>query len=299
MNVIETTNLTKMYKGKAAVDSVSMTVRKGEIFGFLGRNGAGKSTFINMLTGIIYPSTGTFSILNEEKSLDNAKSKMGVLPDYTNFYGTLTAFEHVQYFSEITGVKLSKAQINQLLETIGLGQHTRTKVKHFSFGMKKKLGIAQAIAHNPELIFLDEPTSGVDVESAIEIQRLIMDLNRQGKTIFMTSHNLHELEKVCHRVAIMKAGRITAIGSMADLKKQHQSTFQAVIKHTNKEVDQDLEQFITKIGEIRSWDQGLLTISLSSEADIPKITRALWQKNIEVFRIEWHQPSLEDIFLNQ
>ncbi|WP_156482439.1 ABC transporter ATP-binding protein, partial [Parageobacillus toebii] len=188
MNVIEAAGITKIYGSKTVVDNVDLKVKKGEIYGFLGRNGAGKSTFINIITGIIKPTSGSFKLL-DEPNLKKVKHRIGVLPDYSTFYDSLTAIDHLKYYAKISGYKVSTEHCEYILKRVGLLEHAHKKAGKFSFGMKKKLGIAQAIIHNPDLIFLDEPTSGIDAESGLNIQKLIVNLQKEGKTIFMTSHN--------------------------------------------------------------------------------------------------------------
>ncbi|WP_242694807.1 ABC transporter ATP-binding protein [Pseudogracilibacillus auburnensis] len=157
MHAIESFQLTKAYGNKQAVDAVDFKVEKGETYGFLGSNGAGKSTFINMLTGIIHPSSGSFKILNhDQKSLDKVKNDIGVLPEYSSFFGDLTPLQHLKFFCRLLHTKKTNAECLYFLERVGLERAKNVKVKKFSFGMKKKLGIAQAIVHDPSLIILDE-----------------------------------------------------------------------------------------------------------------------------------------------
>lgn len=250
MNVIEAVNLSKKYGSKTVVNEVDLHVKKGEIFGFLGRNGAGKSTFINMITGIITPSAGSFKLLNES-TLQHVHKRIGVLPDYSSFYDSLTALGHLNYYANINGYTLSNEDGKEVLERVGILEHANKKVGKFSFGMKKKLGIAQAIVHDPELIFLDEPTSGVDAESGISIRKLISELQQQGKTIFMTSHNLDEVEKICNRIAIMKDGEITHVGTIDELRARYSSSIQLELKHTpfSEHIQPIMDDFLQQIGK--------------------------------------------------
>ncbi|MFS8630442.1 MAG: ABC transporter ATP-binding protein, partial [Bacillales bacterium] len=177
MEAMRIEGLTKYYRPRNVVENVSFEVKQGEIFGLLGKNGAGKSTIINMISGIVFPTAGNVSIYGGPNTGMEAKKRMGVLPDYETYYDSMTALEHLKYFSKINKKKISKQKMIETLERVGLGSDINKKVKTFSFGMKKKLGIAQAIVTDPDLIILDEPTSGLDAESAINIQHLIRDLN--------------------------------------------------------------------------------------------------------------------------
>ncbi|MGN7288718.1 ABC transporter ATP-binding protein [Bacillus velezensis] len=297
MTAIEINDLTKVYGSKTVVNKVSLQVERGEIYGFLGRNGAGKSTFINMITGIIRPTSGSFKLLNEE-SLDKIKNRIGVLPDYSTLYDSMSAVDHLKYFSKINGKKISTPQCENVLERVGLIKDANKKVGKYSFGMKKKLGIAQSIVHDPDLIFLDEPTSGVDAESALLLQSLIVSLQEEGKTIFMTSHNLNEIEKICSKIAIMKKGSIFNEGTLIELKKQYTSNIKVKFKHSVKEENlNDIKDAVGNFGSDIFIKKNEFSLSVSSEDKIPAIIRILTERNIDIYRVIVEEPSLEEIFM--
>lgn len=297
MNVIEATGITKMYGPKTVVDNVNLKVKKGEIYGFLGRNGAGKSTFINIMTGIIQPTSGSFKLL-DEPNLNNVKHRIGVLPDYSTFYDSLTAIDHLKYYAKLSGYKASTEHCESVLKRVGLLEHAHKKAGKFSFGMKKKLGIAQAIIHNPELIFLDEPTSGIDAESALHIQQLIVNLQKEGKTVFMTSHNLYEVEKLCTRIAIMKNGRIWNEGTLEELKSRYMSSIHVEIKHSPIPQKEGLFTFLKTAGRDITITETKTSLVVDAEENIPPIIRAFTGHEIDIYRVNVHEPSLEEIFLN-
>ncbi|TFD94318.1 ABC transporter ATP-binding protein [Jeotgalibacillus sp. R-1-5s-1] len=300
MTAIETRQLFKKYGSVPVVKGINLTVEKGEIFGFLGHNGAGKSTLINMLTGIIRPSAGSFSLLGINGPDDKIKSRIGVMPDYSSFDGSMTAMGYLRFLSELSGNKASKETCLSILKKVGLEKDAHKKTGKFSFGMKKKLGIAQAIIHNPELIFLDEPTSGLDAESVIHIQHLIRELHHEGKTIFMTSHNLDEVEKLCTRIAIMKDGQIIKTGSMDELRSYYQSTILVKIKHGNIPISDmtQLTQWLTNVGDNLEIKEQHIIITVNQEKKIADIIRAFNQCKIDIYRVEVDEPSLEEIFLD-
>ncbi|KRF54739.1 MULTISPECIES: ATP-binding cassette domain-containing protein [Peribacillus] len=299
MNAIETTQLKKSYGAVPIVKGIDLIVEKGEIFGFLGRNGAGKSTFINMLTGIIQPNSGTYSLLGVKGSNDQVKKRIGVMPDYSTLYGSLTAVEHLKFLSALSGNPAGKDRCMEVLQLVGLESHAHKKAAKFSFGMKKKLGIAQAIIHEPELIFLDEPTSGLDAESAIHIQKLIKDLQKKGATIFMTSHNLYEVEKICTRIAIMKEGQIVNIGTMEELRKIYRSTITVKLKHSSvpKSEQVKLHQWLESVGTDLEMKDPYMTINIDDEKKIADMIRAFNQCKVDILRVKVKEPSLEEIFL--
>ncbi|MDW7615526.1 ABC transporter ATP-binding protein [Peribacillus simplex] len=299
MNVIETKQLKKSYGAVPIVKGIDLIVEKGEIFGFLGRNGAGKSTFINMLTGIIQPNSGTYSLLGVKGPNDQVKKRIGVMPDYSTLYGSLTALEHLKFLSALSGNPAAKERCMEVLRLVGLESHAHKKAAKFSFGMKKKLGIAQAIIHDPELIFLDEPTSGMDAESAIHIHKLIKDLQKRGATIFMTSHNLYEVEKICTRIAIMKEGQIVNMGTMEELRNLYRSTITVKLKHSSvpKSEQVKLHQWLESVGSELEMKDPYMTINIDDEKKIADMIRAFNQCKVDVLRINVKEPSLEEIFL--
>jgi ABC-2 type transport system ATP-binding protein len=297
VNVIEATGITKVYGSKTVVDHVDLKVKKGEIYGFLGRNGAGKSTFINIITGVIQPTSGNFKLFNEP-NLEKVKHRIGVLPDYSTFYDSLTAIDHLKYYAKISGYKVSTEHCEHVLKRVGLLEHARKRAGKFSFGMKKKLGIAQAIIHNPDLIFLDEPTSGIDAESGLNIQKLIVNLQKEGKTIFMTSHNLHEVEKICTRIAIMKNGRIFNEGTLEELRSHYMSSIHVDIKHSPFQQTKLILTFLETVGRDIKTKENRTSLVVDSEEKIPSIIRAFTQHQIDIYRVHVHEPSLEEIILN-
>lgn len=301
MIAIETKQLKKSYGKQPVVKGMDLVVKQGEIFGFLGRNGAGKSTFINMLTGIIQPSSGAYFLLGVQGPNDQVKKRIGVMPDYSSLYGSMTAVEHLNYLSALSGKPQTKARCIEVLREVGLEAHAHKKANNYSFGMKKKLGIAQAIIHNPELIFLDEPTSGLDPESVIHIHKLIEDLKKRGKTVFMTSHNLDEVEKICTRIAIMKDGRIITIGSMDELRTYYRSSLTVKVKHSPVPTAEQaaLHQWLKANGTDLEIHESHIFLTVDSEKKIAEMIRAFNQCKVDIFRVEVDEPSLEEIFLNE
>ena len=301
MKAIETRELHKAYAKQSIVKGIDLIVHKGEIFGFLGRNGAGKSTFINMLTGIIRPTSGEYALLGVQGPSEEVKKRIGVMPDYTTFYGSMNAVDHLIYLSALSGNPQSKERCLEVLHAVGLESHAFKKAGKYSFGMKKKLGIAQAIIHDPELIFLDEPTSGMDPESVIEIHKLIEHLQKEKKTIFMTSHNLYEVEKICTRIAIMKDGSLVSIGSMEELRAHYRSSLTVKLKHAPVPFAEQavLQQWLEANGTNLEVHPTNIVITLESEKKIAEMIRAVQRSKSEVYRVEVDEPSLEDIFLNE
>lgn len=219
-NVIEVVGVTKRYEKLVAVDHVSFEVRTGEIFGFLGPNGAGKTTTVRMLTGVIKADEGQATVLGHKVGSLEAKQVTGVVPEMANAYNDLSGWNNLMLMAELYDVSARTAQEkgNRLLQELGLLERKDGLVKGYSKGMKQRLILAMALISEPEILFLDEPTSGLDVQSARLIKSLIQSLNDEGKTVFLTTHDMDEANQLCNRVAIINQGRIVAIDAPEKLK---------------------------------------------------------------------------------
>jgi len=220
--VIEVKGLTKSYKELLAVDHISFEVKKGEVFGFLGPNGAGKTTTIRILTGLSKPTDGRASILGFDinSEMVRAKRRLGVVPEISNLYEELSAKDNLLFMAQLYGVPHSerKKRAEALLKTFGLYERKDSLARTFSRGMKRALTIAAALIHTPEILFLDEPTVGLDVVAARSLRNLISNLRKQGITIFLTTHYLEEADLLCDRIAILVKGKIIKIDTPKNLK---------------------------------------------------------------------------------
>ena len=225
--VIEVRGLTKKFKDLTAVDNLDLNVYRGDVFGFLGPNGAGKSTTIRMLTSLIKPSSGSIKIFG--KSLSEKRGeilrKVGAIVEKPDFYLYLTAYKNLEILGKISDADTSSKKIMEMLEMVGLEKRSKSKVKTFSHGMKQRLGLAQALLHDPELIILDEPTTGLDPQGMKEIRDLILYLSKEkNKTIFLSSHILREVEIIASRMIIINKGRAQVEGKVEELLKSDKVT---------------------------------------------------------------------------
>ncbi len=221
-SVISVSGLTKYYGNLLAVDHISFEVKAGEIFGFLGPNGAGKTTTIRLLTGLTQPSEGTGTILGYDigRDLVRAKKALGVVPETSNLYDELSAVDNLLFVAQLYGVPKGerRQRAEQLLHLFGLYDKQGLRFAVLSKGMKRALTIAAALIHGPEVVFLDEPTAGLDVMAARQLGGLIQKLAEQGTTIFLTTHNLEEADMLCHRLAILVQGKIVVTDTPENLK---------------------------------------------------------------------------------
>jgi len=223
--IIETRDLTKTYGPYRAVNGLNITVKPGEIFGFLGPNGAGKTTTLLMLLGLSRPSKGSARVCGLDPSRHPLKIKrrVGYLPENVGFYGDMTAVESLHYVAALNGMGREDAdtRIEEVLRLVGLEKTDRKKTGAFSRGMKQRLGFAEVIIKEPEILFLDEPTLGLDPEGAIQLTDLVQSLNRDRKiTVLLSSHNLYQVQRISHRVGIMIDGNLVADGSIESLAEE-------------------------------------------------------------------------------
>lgn len=218
--IIEIENLSKQFKEVKAVDELSLSVYRGDVFGFLGPNGAGKSTTIRMLLSLVVPTEGEIELFGRslKKNRVSILKNIGAIVEKPDFYGYLSAYKNLEILGRLSQTDVSKKRIMEVLEFVGLEKRYKSKVKTFSHGMKQRLGIAQALLHDPELIILDEPTTGLDPQGMKEIRELIIHLSKdENKTIFLSSHILSEVEIVATRMIILNKGKKVVEGSVAEL----------------------------------------------------------------------------------
>jgi ABC-2 type transport system ATP-binding protein len=220
--VIETHDLRKRYRGVEALRGVSIRVEPGEVYGLLGPNGAGKTTLVKILLGIVRGSGGGARLLGRPAGDAVARRRVGYLPEDHRFPGYHTAFSLLDFYGDLHGLPAAdrRKRIPPALERVGLADRMHSKVRTFSKGMKQRLGVAQALFHGPELVFLDEPTDGVDPLGRREIRAILQDLKARGVTVFLNSHLLSEVEQLCDRVAILQRGLLAREGTVADLTRQ-------------------------------------------------------------------------------
>ena len=294
---IEIEDLTKHYKKGVkkkvvALEGLNLDIHHGEIFGFVGPNGAGKSTTIKLIMNLIFPTRGRVRIMGLEASHPAARRKVGYLPENPSFYDHLTGEEFLLFAGALVGMKgkplRNKAQ--ELLELVGLDQAKKMRIRKYSKGMMQRLGIAQALIGNPQLIIMDEPMSGLDPLGRTEVVRLILTLKEQGKTVFFSSHILHDVETICDRVGILVKGRLTYLGSLSQLSE----TPSWVLKLEGNHVETLRERGFPRVSLV-----GHLT-----QVELPP--DALWEAldtvkgmALPIYALERKRLSLEEIFVRE
>ena len=294
-------DLTKRYPNVVAVDHIDFEVQRGEFFGFLGPNGAGKTTTINILTGVTKATSGEAFILGHNVATEPVKAKehIGVVPDTPNLYDEMTAGANMVFCAKLHGVPKEKREkrANELLDLVGLHDRRNDHVGTFSRGMKKRLMVAAAFVHEPEILFLDEPTTGLDVQSAREIRGLIRDLNRQGTTVFLTTHYLEEADVFCRRLAIIAKGKIIVEDTPEKLKLSTQVEQVIEVSFDRAEDMADKLKHLNHVKDvITAGDKFRLHVSDPSET-LPSIFDFAKKNNLKIVSINTLKPTLEDAFV--
>ena len=298
---VEVKDLGRRFGTFAAVNRVSFTVAKGEIFGFLGPNGAGKSTTIRMLCGLLAPSggTGTVAGFDIRSQQEEIKRNIGYMSQRFSLYEDLTVEENIDFYSGIYRLPAAKKKERKewVIELSGLGEHRHSPTGILSGGWKQRLALGCAILHEPPILFLDEPTSGVDPMSRRQFWNLIYDLSSQGVTVFVTTHYMDEAE-YCNRMALIYRGELIASGTPRNLKTQHmkEQVIEVQCERPQDAIDEIAQ--LPEIKEVALFGRGLHAVTTDSSTAIPAIRRRLAERGLRSERVERITPSLEDVFVS-
>ena len=299
MKAIQTLGLSKRYHGRVACNSISLSVDQGAIFGLLGPNGAGKSTLVKMLVGLVNPSAGSARVLGFSFRELEPRRHLGYLPELFRYQPWLTAEEVLIYHAGLLQKPLSSEARDALLARVGLEGRGRERVKSFSKGMQQRLGLAAALVGDPALIFLDEPTSALDPIGRYEVSRLLRELKAEGRTIFLNSHLLSDVEKVCDGVALIDAGQVLYQGSLDDAiyggVRQYRVQIGSAAPGVLEALKEDWPSLVVQWGPRGSGD---VRVHLLRE-ELPKLTEALVSRGVAVYEVEPDHSSLEEWFLNR
>lgn len=293
--IIETDSLTKMYGKKVGCSEICLSVEGGQIFGFLGPNGAGKSTLVKMLVGLLFPTSGTARILGRPLGDLEARRRIGFLPENFRYQGWLTGEELLAFHASLYGMNRAekKRRIPAVLEQVGLGGREKQKVGSYSKGMQQRVGLACALLPDPDLIFLDEPTSALDPLGRREVREIMVDLRNRGKTVFLNSHLLSEIEMICDRVAIINKGRIVAGGTLEELL--------AKTVEVEMQVEGLTPQMLAELSALSrsvAVDGRLVKLSLGDREEIPALAEAVVRNGGQLFSLGSRNNSLEDLFVD-
>lgn len=293
--ILEAKSLTKMYGKKVGCSEVNLSLAEGQIFGLLGPNGAGKSTLVKTLVGLLFPTSGTAQILGRPLGDLGARRKIGFLPENFRYQDWLTGEELLSFHASLYGMSGAgkRQRIPAVLEQVGLGGKEKQKVGSYSKGMQQRVGLACALLPDPDLIFLDEPTSALDPLGRREVREIMVELRKKGKTVFLNSHLLSEIEMICDRVAIINKGRIVAEGTLEKLLAKTVEVEMRVEGLT----PQMLAELSARSRSVAVEGQ-LVKLSLSDREEIPALADVVVRNGGRLFSLESRHSSLEDLFID-
>ncbi len=291
--VIRTEGLTKRYGDILAVDNLSLEVPRGRIFGLLGPNGSGKTTTMGMLLGLVKPTSGSFELFGSERPHVESLRRLGAIVETPAFYPYLSGRENLAYFQGIAG-RSNAAELDELLAKVGLADRADSRFRTYSLGMKQRLGLAYSLLGDPELLFLDEPTNGMDPAGMAEVRDLIPSLGSGGRTVLLSSHLLHEVEQVCDSVAILSKGRLITQGDVADLVRSPDGE-RIRLRTTDNAKAVDVLTALDWVSGVESEDGSLLVSAAADRS--PEIGAALGRAEIYVTEMSAEKTSLERFFL--
>jgi ABC-type multidrug transport system ATPase subunit len=292
--VLSTHGLTKDFKRLRAVDNLDLSVCKGDVFGFLGPNGCGKTTTIRMIFGLTYPTSGYVQVLDHKLPGDRLRAlrHLGGFVDDPMFYGNMTARRNLGLLGGMNGA-VTEERITEVLEIVGLAERAKSKVGGFSHGMRQRLGIALALIHNPDVIVLDEPTSGLDPQGMKDVRELIRSLGAQGTTVFLSSHLLHEIELVCNRAVIMSRGRVVVQGPVSEL---HPASHAVKVMTGNQGKAWEIISSMAAPGAAKR-DEDYIVVD-SGDSFVPEMVRRLVAGDVDILAVvPAIEQGLEDMFL--
>lgn len=303
--MIEVENLTKTFQARIRVlDDLSFTVKDGDVFGLLGPNGAGKTTTIRVLCGILAPTAGEVRVDGRSVSRDPASVKrcIGLMPEEVEFYPDLTAKQHLMYYASFYGIDREHAiaRARALLQRLGLKNAATVKVRAYSHGMRRRLALAQCLLHDPSHIILDEPLSGLDPEGVQFVRSQIQMLKEEGWTILLSSHLLHEVQRICNRVGIINHGRLIAVGSAEMLARRLHREGSTELHFLVDSISTDVLSALREVRGVESVRRlpGGIAVNAAAGVEVaPAVNRLLVQSGIGVYELRRHEAGLEELFL--
>jgi len=290
-SAISITNLTKHFGAVKAVQDLSLEVEQGEVFGFLGPNGAGKTTTLRVLLGLLFPTSGTARLLDIPVTAPRSRAKVGYLPETPSIKRFLTAEEYLIYSAKLAGLDGLPEKVASLLATVGLVEARKRRVGEFSKGMLQRLGLAQALISDPDLLILDEPTAGLDPIAHKEIRDLILAQKGKGKTVFLSSHLLSDVERTCDRIAILNKGRLQKLGRIQDLAEVRER-----LKLTVSEVSESLLVSLRQLSPTLTVERNILYLDTQGRDLSEEVIKHVKASGVKLLSMEVERESLEDLF---
>lgn len=280
--------INKSLNGREILRSISFSVKRGDIFGYLGPNGAGKTTTIRTILGLFQPTAGKVLVMGKPVDDDSVKRKIGFVLEADGLYDNLTAYRNLEYYCQFYDVPQDqrRKRIEGVLELVDLSDRVSDKVSIYSKGMRQKLALARAMVHDPEVLILDEPTAGIDPTGQIEVRKIILDLAQKGKTIFFSSHNLDEVQRICNRIALIHQGKIKLQGELSKLRR----------KTGGGRVVVETAEPLKEIPDMPGLQEVNDRVLIFSNGDVSEIISALTQHGIKIEEVRREKASLEELY---
>lgn len=295
--VISFEHINKSIGEREILKDVIFVVRQADIFGFLGPNGAGKTTSIRVALGLLKPTSGKISVFGRDPADSKTRRKIGFVLDVDGLYNEMTAYDNLAYYAQIYRTSNPSEKINENMKVAGLAERLNDKVGSYSKGMRQRLSLARTLLHDPELLVLDEPTAGVDPTGQIEIRQTLLDMKHQGKTIFFSSHNLDEVQRICNRIALIDNGEIKLSGNLAEIERSmsHGEVIVETVEPVSPEIIVELKK-IPGVG-VESQSGKILTLSTAKSSEISTIIHLLDSKGVKTEQVKKREASLEDVYM--
>jgi len=290
-------NVKKILGGREILKGISFTVERGDIFGYLGPNGAGKTTTIRILLGLFQANSGKVQVLGQDINTDETRRKIGFVLEADGLYNNMTAEENLEYYARIYEISNIQKRIDHVLASVGLVERARDRVGTFSKGMRQRLALARSIVHDPEVLILDEPTSGVDPSGQIELRKIMLDVaHKEKKTVFLSSHNLDEVQRICNRIALIDRGEIKRYGELENLKKE-MGKGEVIIK-TTAPIPESLRTELKGLTHLGLQDQkeNRLIFTPQKDTEVSDIVSLLTGRGVKIEEVTRKEASLEEIY---
>jgi len=296
-DIISLEHVNKELGGRSILKDVTLAVKQGDIFGYLGPNGAGKTTTIRIILGLLAANSGKVSVLGQDVRVDKVRQKIGFVLEADGLYDNLTAYANLLYYARLYDIPQPAQKVDKVLKLVGLADRSQDKVGSYSKGMRQRLALARAMAPEPEVLILDEPTAGVDPTGQIEIRQLMLDMiHKEKKTILLSSHNLDEVQRVCNRIALIDKGQIRLYGELEQFKREMGQG--GLVIETTETVPPDTLDELRKLPEVsvREQKDGVLILNVGKNVEVSTIINLFAARGVKIEQVKKQEASLEDMY---
>jgi len=296
-DIISLEHVNKELGKRQILKDVTMAVKQGDIFGYLGPNGAGKTTTIRIILGLLTATSGKVSLLGQDVQVNNVRQKIGFVLEADGLYDNLSAYDNLLYYARLYDIPQPSQKVDKVLKQVGLAERGKDKVATYSKGMRQRLALARAMAPNPEVLVLDEPTAGVDPTGQIEIRQLMLDMiHKEKKTILLSSHNLDEVQRICNRIALIHKGQIRLYGELEQFKREMGQG--GLLIETAEAVPQTILVELQTMPDVsvREQKDGILILNIGKTVDVSTIVTLFATRGVKIEQVKKQEASLEDMY---